>query len=68
MQRRHVTIALAAAGLLAFTAAEARAQEVVKIGMSFSMTGAVSTNTFSSDGTRSTMKRASAFSAFFTVL
>ena len=32
------------------------------------MTGAVSTNTFSSDGTCSTMNRASAFSAFLTVL
>ena len=40
MQRRYVTIGLAAAGLLAFAAADARAQEVVKIGMSFSMTGA----------------------------
>src|SRR4029079_18406715 len=40
MQRRHVTIGLAAAGLLAFAPADAGAQEVVKIGMSFSMTGA----------------------------
>ena len=40
MQRRYVTIALAAAGLLAFAPADAGAQEVVKIGMSFSMTGA----------------------------
>ena len=40
MQRRYVTIGLAAAGLLAFAAADAGAQEVVKIGMSFSMTGA----------------------------
>jgi branched-chain amino acid transport system substrate-binding protein len=40
MQRRHVTIGLAAAGLLAFMATEAGAQETVKIGMSFSMTGA----------------------------
>ena len=40
MQRRHVTIGLAAAGLLAFASADAGAQEVVKIGMSFSMTGA----------------------------
>jgi branched-chain amino acid transport system substrate-binding protein len=40
MQRRYVTIGLAAAGLLALAAAEAGAQEVVKIGMSFSMTGA----------------------------
>ncbi len=34
----------------------------------FSITGAVSTNTFSSLGDRSTMNRASAFSAFLTVL
>ena len=40
MQRRHVTIGLAAAGLLAFVPANASAQEVIKIGMSFSMTGA----------------------------
>ena len=40
MQRRYVTTGLAAAGLLALAAADAGAQEVVKIGMSFSMTGA----------------------------
>ena len=34
----------------------------------FSITGAVSTNTFSSDGASPTMNRASAFSAFLTVL
>ena len=34
----------------------------------FSITGAVSTNTLSSEGACSTMKRASAFSAFLTVL
>src|SRR5262245_21871237 len=40
MQRRQVTIALAAAAMLAAAPGGAAAQEVVKIGMSFAMTGA----------------------------
>ena len=40
MPRTRLTIALAAAALSGFTAGPTSAQDVVKIGMSFSMTGA----------------------------
>src|SRR5205823_4224800 len=40
MRRRPFTVALSAASLIAFAAGDASAQEVVKIGMSFAMTGA----------------------------
>ena len=40
MRRRPFTVALAAASLIALAAGGAAAQEVVKIGMSFAMTGA----------------------------
>src|SRR5258707_11168970 len=40
MRRRPFTIAIAAAATIALSASAAAAQEVVKIGMSFSMTGA----------------------------
>jgi branched-chain amino acid transport system substrate-binding protein len=40
MRRRQFNIALAAAGIVALASGSASSQEVVKIGMSFSMTGA----------------------------
>jgi len=40
MRVRQITIALASAGLVALASAGAAAQDVVKIGMSFAMTGA----------------------------
>src|SRR3984893_9190439 len=40
MFRRPITIALVATGMVALAASAAAAQEVVKIGMSFAMTGA----------------------------
>ncbi len=40
MRRRHFTIALAAASIVASTAGSAGAQDTIKIGVSFSLTGA----------------------------